>query len=134
MADWDSTSYTRSEPHCLRRLDAGKTYPSDLVGEVHADGEIWSQALRDMRKAIGNVEADTAILEGQFGFDGGTMPAHAADIVAAAKELYGQAVANRVTAAFPARGILGRPARGGWRCRRRHVPMLQWWKNRIGAR
>ncbi len=106
VADWDSTSYTRSEPHCLRRLDEGKTYPGDLVGEVHADGEIWSQALWTIRNAIGNVKADTAILEGQFGFDGGTMPALAADIVAAAKGLYGQAVANQVTAAFQARGIL----------------------------
>ena len=73
VADWDSTSYTSSVPHCLRRLDEGKTYPGDLVGEVHADGEIWSQALWDMRTAIGNVKADTAIFEGQFGFDGGTM-------------------------------------------------------------
>ena len=93
-------------PHCLRRLDEGKTYPTDLVGEVHADGEIWSQALWTIRNAIGNVKADTAILQGQFGFDGGTMPALAADIVAAAKSLYGQATANAVTAAFHDRGIL----------------------------
>ncbi|HET7514483.1 MAG TPA: M36 family metallopeptidase, partial [Gaiella sp.] len=106
VADWDSTSYTSSAPHCLRRLDEGKTYPKDLVGEVHADGEIWSQALWGIRNAIGNVKADTAILEGQFGFDGGTMPALAADIVAAAKSLYGQPTADAVTAAFHARGIL----------------------------
>jgi len=106
VADWDSTSYTSSEPHCLRRLDEDKKYPTDLVGEVHADGEIWSQALWDIRNAIGNVKADTAILQGQFGFDGGTMPALASDIVAAAKVLYGQATANAVTAAFHDRGIL----------------------------
>ena len=106
VADWDSTSYTSSVPHCLRRLDEGKMYPTDLVGEVHADGEIWSQALWTIRNAIGNVKADTAILQGQFGFDGGTMPALAADIVAAAKSLYGQATANAVTAAFHDRGIL----------------------------
>jgi len=106
VADWDSTSYTSSVPHCLRRLDEGKTYPADLVGEVHADGEIWSQALWTIRNAIGNLKADTAILQGQFGFDGGTMPALAAEIVAAAKSLYGQATANAVTAAFHDRGIL----------------------------
>ena len=106
VADWDSTSYTSSEPHCLRRLDEGKKYPGDLVGEVHADGEIWSQALWTIRNDVGNVKADTAILEGQFGFDGGTMPALAADIVAAAKSLYGQPTADAVTAAFHARGIL----------------------------
>ena len=106
VADWDSTSYTASAPHCLRRLDEGKTYPGDLVGEVHADGEIWSQALWDIRGAIGNVKADTAILEGQFDFDGGTMPALAADIVAAAGKLYGSTTAEQVTAAFHTRGIL----------------------------
>ena len=42
LADWDSVSYTATAPHCLRRLDTGKTY-ADKVGEVHADGEIWSQ-------------------------------------------------------------------------------------------
>ena len=106
VADWDATSYTRSEPHCLRRLDEGKTYPDDLVGEVHADGEIWSQALWDIRNAIGNVKADTAILEGQFAFDGGTMPSLAADIVSAAGTLYGPATADQVADAFESRGIL----------------------------
>ena len=78
VADWDAASYTAREPHCLRRLDADLMYPKDLVGEVHADGRIWSRALWDVRKAIGSVRADTAILEGQFGFDGGAMPALAA--------------------------------------------------------
>ena len=106
VADWDATSYTSKEPHCLRRLDVDLAYPADLVGEVHADGRIWSHALWDIRNAIGNVKADTAILEGQFGFDGGTMPALASDIVAAAGQLYGPATAAQVTAAFQARGIL----------------------------
>ena len=73
---------------------------------MHADGRIWSRALWDVRKAIGSVRADTAILEGQFGFDGGAMPALAADIVAAASDLYSPGVAAQVTAAFHARGIL----------------------------
>ena len=106
VADWDSTSYTASAPHCLRRLDEDLTYPDDLVGEVHADGELWSRALWDIRGAIGPTRADTAILDGQFGFDGGTMPALARDIVAAADELYGGPTADQVRAAFEARGIL----------------------------
>ena len=106
VADWDSTSYTASAPHCLRRLDEDLTYPDDLVGEVHADGEIWSRALWDIRSALGATKADTAILDGQFGFDGGTMPALARDIVAAANELYGGTVASQVHAVFEDRGIL----------------------------
>ena len=53
VADWDSTSYTSTVPHCLRRVDGNKHYPEDLVGEVHADGEIWSRALWDIHKALG---------------------------------------------------------------------------------
>jgi hypothetical protein len=46
------------------------------------------------------------ILEGQFGFDGGTMPALAARTVEAADEIYGAAIAAQVEAAFESRGIL----------------------------
>ena len=42
----------------------------------------------------------------QFDFGGGTMPALAADIVEAAGDLYGVAVAGQVAAAFASRGIL----------------------------
>jgi hypothetical protein len=59
-----------------------------------------------VREAIASEQADTAILEGQFGFDGGTMPALAERIVAAADDLYGVAVAGRVEGAFVSRGIL----------------------------
>jgi zinc metalloprotease ZmpB len=106
VADWDSTSYTASGPHCLRRPDEEPPPPHNLVGEVHADGEIWSRALWDIRGALGATKADTAILDGQFGFDGGTMPALARDIVAAADELYGGTVASQVHAVFEDRGIL----------------------------
>ena len=106
VADWDAVSYRPTAPHCLRRLDAGPMYPDDLVGEVHADGRIWSQALWAVRTAIGSEQADRAILLGQFDFDGGTMPALAANIVEAADDLYGGPVADQVEAAFASRGIL----------------------------
>src|SRR3954470_12876622 len=44
VADWDSTSYTSTVPHCLRRLDSNLTV-ADINGEVHHDGMIWSRAL-----------------------------------------------------------------------------------------
>ena len=106
VADWDSTSYDPTPPHCLRRVDSDLHYPEDLVGEVHADGRIWSRALWDIRNAIGNVRADTTILEGQFDFPGTTMTDLAKRTVAAAQRLYGNATANSVRAAFMARGIL----------------------------
>jgi hypothetical protein len=73
---------------------------------VHADGEIWSSALWDIRGELGPTMADTVILDGQFGFDGGTMPALARDIVGAAEGLYGSSVADEVEAVFAAHGIL----------------------------
>ena len=106
VADWDSTSYDPTSPHCLRRVDSDLHYPEDLGGEVHADGRIWSRALWDIRNAIGNVRADTTILESQFNFSGTTMTDLAKLTVAAAQRLYGNATASSVRAAFMARGIL----------------------------
>ena len=48
VADWDSVSYTSTVPHCLRRVDTNLHYPTDLSGEVHHDGQIWSRALWDI--------------------------------------------------------------------------------------
>ena len=106
VADWDATSYDPTPPHCLRRVDSNLHYPENLVGEVHADARIWSRALWDIRNAIGNVRADTVILEGQFDFGGTTMTQLATATVAAATRLYDAATANTVRAQFQARGIL----------------------------
>jgi len=106
VADWDSTSYTSRVPHCLRRVDTSLHYPADLNGEVHHDGQIWSRALWDIRKAIGNVKADTLILEAQFDFPGTSMRDLAAATLATADTLYGRAVATKVRAAFVDRGLL----------------------------
>jgi hypothetical protein len=93
-------------PHCLRRVDQDLHFPADLSGEVHHDGQIWSRALWDIRQALGNVQADTIILQGSFDFSGTTMPELANRTVAAAQQLYGRAAATVVTRAFTARGIL----------------------------
>jgi zinc metalloprotease ZmpB len=106
VADWDSTSYTSGPVHCLRRVDTNLHYPGDLNGEVHHDGQIWSRALWDIRQSLGNVKADTIILQGSFDFTGTTMPQLANKTVDAAQSLYGNAAANAVRAAFQSRGIL----------------------------
>src|SRR5689334_718084 len=107
VADWDSTSYTPGPIHCLRRVDLNLHYPADLNGEVHHDGQIWSRALWDIRQALGNVRADTLILEAQFDFTPDTsMPSAATVTVNTAERLYGKSVAKTVQAAFHARGIL----------------------------
>jgi Fungalysin metallopeptidase (M36) len=107
VADWDSVSYTRTTPHCLRRLDGTKHYPEDVEGQVHADGEIWSRALWDIRGALGDTRGTTVIVEAQFAFAvDTTFEAAAQATVAAAQRLYGAPAARAVQAAFVARGIL----------------------------
>ena len=105
VADWDSTSYTSTVPHCLRRVDGNKHYPEDLVGEVHADGEIWSRALWDIHRSLGAKLADTIIIRAQFGFTPGiSMPAAAAKTIASAGR-YGTSAQRAVQAAFAVRGL-----------------------------
>jgi hypothetical protein len=107
VADWDSVSYTSGPTHCLRRLDGTKHYPEDMVGEVHADGEIWSRALWDIRQALGDGKAGTLIVEAQFAFAPDTSFRSAAEAtVAAAQRLYGAGAAQATRKAFADRGIL----------------------------
>jgi Zn-dependent metalloprotease len=106
VMDWDATSYTSTEPHCLRRTDTGKT-TDDIVGEVHDDGEIWSNALWDIHKALGRAKANKVILQGTFFYAPDTSFADAARVtVQSARLLYGKAAADQVTQAFQARKIL----------------------------
>jgi hypothetical protein len=52
MMEWDSTSYSTSNPTCIRRMDSKKHYPADLEDEVHADGEMWSTFLWNVRSHL----------------------------------------------------------------------------------
>jgi len=107
LMDWDSTAYTATTPHCIRRTDTNKHYPEDVRGEVHADGEIWSRALWDIRQGLGTRVADRVIINAQFRFAPDTTFAAAAQAtVATAQAMYGAQAAGTVKAAFVARGIL----------------------------
>ncbi|MFH8625334.1 M4 family metallopeptidase [Streptomyces vietnamensis] len=106
VADWDSTGYSAA-PHCLRRIDGTKTY-ADWAGEVHADGEIWSRALFDIRNKLGARTADRIIVNAQFGFAPDTSFKDAAlTTVATAQKMYGTQAAAAVRDAFRAREIPG---------------------------
>ncbi|MFE0135611.1 M36 family metallopeptidase [Streptomyces sp. NPDC059037] len=106
VADWDSASYSDA-PHCLRRIDSDKTY-ADREGEVHADGEIWSRALFDIRGRLGARTADRIIVNAQFGFAPDTSFEDAAvTTIATAQKMYGKGAADAVRNAFQAREIPG---------------------------
>ena len=106
IAEWDSTSYSSTNPPCLRRLDNNKVYPTDWVGEVHADGEIWSQGEYDMAQAFGRDIATKIILQSQFSL---TSSAGFADGVAAIKSadqlLYGGSHLATINSIWAARGL-----------------------------
>jgi hypothetical protein len=48
--DWP---YVENGANGLRRVDGTKVYPTSWVGEVHADGEIWSAALWNIYRTVG---------------------------------------------------------------------------------
>ena len=50
-------------PAGLRRVDGTKMYPTDLVGNVHTDGEIWSAPLWTIYRAIGGDDLSLATRE-----------------------------------------------------------------------
>jgi hypothetical protein len=52
LAEWDSTSYSTTDPTCVRRMDSKKRYPKNVKGEEHSDGEMWSTYLWNVRKHL----------------------------------------------------------------------------------
>jgi Zn-dependent metalloprotease len=106
IGEWDAVSYSSTNPPCLRRLDEGKVYPRDWYGEVHADGEIWSQGEYEMALQFGRDVATKIILQSHFsltpnsGFNDGARAIKAADQL-----LYGGAHAAAIDAIWAARGI-----------------------------
>ncbi len=108
--DWDATSYTSTVPHCIRRFDRNLTLAT-RGGEVHYDGQIWSQALWEIRgdyTRLGKTTAawDTTLVESQFSYAPGTsFSAAAAATYATALRRDGRAAAAQVKQRFAARGI-----------------------------
>ena len=107
--DWDATSYTAA-PHCIRRFDTGLTV-AQRRNQVHYDGQIWSQAVWEIRQGyvamgLGTRRWDTTLIASQFGYAPDT------SFSAAARQTYqlalardGSAAATLVRERFAARGI-----------------------------
>lgn len=111
VADWDAVSYSGDNPPCLRRTDGSKVYPGDMVGEVHADGEIWSAALWEIRAAIGREAANTLVLEHHLLLTPSAEFADGAQALLTADEnLTGGANRGAIVAALVNHGLLPPPA------------------------
>ncbi|MEM7316474.1 MAG: M36 family metallopeptidase, partial [Planctomycetota bacterium] len=110
IGEWDAVSYSSASPPNLRRVDGSKLYPNDLEGTFHADGEIWSAALWDLRTALGRETVDRLVLESHFGLPANSTMADGAEAILAADEnLNGGANQAEILQWFVARGILVQP-------------------------
>lgn len=107
IAEWDATSYSSTMPPCLRRLDGTKHYPDAIVGEVHADGEIWSAALWQIREALGPTKADTVVLQHHFLLTANTSFNQAANalVTAAINLRYSRADVTAIRTILQSRGF-----------------------------
>ena len=107
--DWDATSYTNA-PHCIRRFDTDLTV-ADRINESHYDGQIWSQALWEIRLAYvtaGKTTAawDTTLINSQFSYAPSTSFSDAARTTyAEAVRRDGPKYGTIVKDAFARRGI-----------------------------
>ncbi len=107
LAEWDAKGYEGGPQECLRRLDSPKRYPADMEGEEHADGELWSACLWEVRRLLGAKKADTVVLESHFYLGQYADFRDGADaIIMAEKNLYGGKRTKGLTRLFKERGIL----------------------------
>ena len=93
-----------------RDMENFKTCPNDLTAEVHADSEIFSSALWEIRKELGAADADRVILSGVLTLTNESDFSLAARAtIEAAGELLDAAAQVKVEAAFTSRGIIDCP-------------------------
>jgi Zn-dependent metalloprotease len=107
VGNWDAVAYSGDDPPSLRRLDSNKKYPRDMVGEEHADGEIWSACLWQLRNALGGQIADRLVLAHhvllapEASFEGAAQA-----LITADQQLHGGRNGEAIREIFVRRGIL----------------------------
>lgn len=108
VGTWDGIGDTVHNPPCVRRVDEPLTFESFEHSEdyEHENGQIWSAALWQIRRALGRDVADRIILESHFQLDGFTTFARGARaIIDADQNLYRGRNADALRRVFRRRGI-----------------------------
>jgi hypothetical protein len=108
VGTWDGITDTFHNPPCVRRVDEPLTFESFEHNEdyEHENGQIWSAALWEIRRAVGRDVADRIILESHFQLDGFTTFARGARaILDADRNLYRGRNAEVLRRVFRRRGI-----------------------------
>lgn len=115
IAAWDATSYDDRTPPCLRRIDGAGHYPEDVVGQVHADGEIWSAGMWQLYELLGDPALGLKlVVEGFHRVQPNTtFLAYSEALLAADVALHAGANADKIKRALWARGLYRVPAAPG---------------------
>ncbi|MCS6844061.1 MAG: M36 family metallopeptidase [Caldilineales bacterium] len=111
IGEWDSYGYSQTPPYCLRRVDRDLQYPVHFSGDPHADGQLWSRVLWDVRQAAGPTVGDTLALEANFYMPcGATLEAAGRALLDADQNLFDGAHREAIVKALAARGLWPLPA------------------------
>jgi hypothetical protein len=112
VGSWDAVAYASEDPPCLRRVDSTKRYPRDVEGEPHADGEIWSACLWELRAVLGADATDRLVLaHHHLVTPRATFRTAATALLTADRQLSEGKNAAAIRDVFERRGILARAAR-----------------------
>jgi Zn-dependent metalloprotease len=110
MAEYAARLFNLRTPF-LRRSDNRNSWPYNTVGESHADGNIWSGALWDVRERLGSWTTDRIAINtvAMLSPDSEFYDAAEAAIIAAG-DLFGASAAQTVAQVMEQRGIYTRAA------------------------
>ena len=125
VMEWDASSYSSAVPPTIRSITSTKHYPESWANEVHADGEMWSSTLWQIRSdligingtATGVQRADKVFLQSHFLMtsSSNTFVDGANAVLQAAINLgYTTAEQDAIRTRFTARGMA--PTIGGGGC------------------
>ncbi|MBF0410677.1 MAG: M36 family metallopeptidase [Candidatus Riflebacteria bacterium] len=98
----------------IRNLVNNLTYPTDIVGKVHKDGQIWSGTLWDLRKALGSEITDRLLHGSHFYLKGERPTFHDGFIalITADENLYNGKNKAVITSVMNRRGVRASAYRG----------------------
>ena len=105
--NWDSIEGGENPP-CLRRLDRKKKYPRDFENDVHADGEIWSACLWELRKKLGKERSEKLVIAHHELLTRNSTFTDAAHVMLTTnRQLYAGKNERTIKGVFQRRGIIG---------------------------
>ncbi|MBI4469398.1 MAG: M36 family metallopeptidase [Acidobacteria bacterium] len=108
VGEWDATAYNPGNPPYLRKVDTAAHYPEGRSGDPHVTGMIWSAALWEINRVIGQRLADEIFLEGNFLLPSNpTLPQAAQCYLQAELSVTGGAYQEAMQAVFTSRGLVG---------------------------